>query len=157
MSRLEALSWALAALLLAHQPGFAATPDWLVGTWNGGGQHMGKASTAELTVAPALGGRYLELRYRVISPISFEGRGLYLDGTQALLTGRWFDSRGMEMPLNARWDATSMIADWGGSEGEKGRTHYLLKPDGSLEVIDEVQVKDGSYRAFAKQQFKRQP
>lgn len=157
MSRLSSFLKLVPALALAFSvvAAQASAADWLVGRWSGGGQHMGKNSNAELTVAPALGGRFLELSYRVTNPIQFEGRGLYRENGEASLSGHWFDSRGVEMPLKARRDATSMVADWGHPDGERGRTHYLLQADGSLEVVDEVRTADGGYQIFARQRFTR--
>jgi hypothetical protein len=141
---------ALAALALAF-PAAAAAPaaatglEWLHGSWHGQGRRSGESLAATLDVQPALGGAFIELRYR---SGDFEGRALYRrDGER--WRAHWFDNRGLSFPIDARVSGRSMTSDWGSAESERGRTVYSLRDDGRLEVADSVRLGDGSYRTFA--------
>ena len=94
-----ALALAAAALLggAAPSPQPAGALDWLHGRWSGAGTVHGSPSEATLEVAPALAGRFVELRYRFTTsgaqPFRFEGRGFYRAEDDEW-RGQWFDSTG---------------------------------------------------------------
>lgn len=133
--------------------------DWMIGSWKGGGTHGGNSSEARLDVRPALGGKFVELRYRVEvrepTPYTFEGRALYRPAEPGKYRAHWFDSRGMVLPVSASAEESSLTADWGTAGTERGRTVYRLMPDGRLEVSDTVLGADGAQRPFARQLFDR--
>jgi hypothetical protein len=56
----------------------------------------------------------------------------------------------MIRPIDARRVDESVVAKWGTPETELGETTYRLMPDGSMEIIDRVQGKDGSWRDFGR-------
>ena len=152
-------------LVLAAAPVAAAGPrpdggaglDWMIGLWKGGGTHGGRPSEASLDVQPALGGRFVELRYRVEvkspPPYTFEGRALYLPSEGGGWRADWFDSRGLVLPVTASAAEASLTADWGTAGTEQGRTIYRLLADGRLEIVDTVVGRDGAKREFARQLF----
>ena len=155
-----ALALGAAALLGAAAP--AQQPeralDWLHGSWAGAGTVQGAASEATLEVAPALGGRFVELRYRFTTagerPYVFEGRGFYrLDG--AGWRGQWFDSTGAIRPLAGTVEGTVLTAEWGEAATEQGRTTYRLEAAGNLQVTDEVLRRDGRWHVFASHRMTR--
>ncbi len=101
---------AFAALALAAQ---APAPDtaglrWLSGSWQGPGTMFGNAGTARLEVRPALGGRFLELRWRAAG---FEGRAFYRPVGEGRWRATWFDNRGISFPIEAVLAGRTLTAD----------------------------------------------
>ena len=62
--------------------------------------------------------------------------------------GMWFDNSGMFRPLDARRDGDALVSKWGTPDTEEGETTYRLRHDGTMEVIDRVKSKDGTWRVF---------
>jgi hypothetical protein len=128
---------------------------WLVGAWTGGGSHGGRASKASLEARNVLGGRFVELRYRLERPFAFEGRAFYRPAEGGGWKADWYDSRGLVLPVSAALEGTTLTADWGTAGTEQGRTIYRLLGDGRLEIVDFVLRPDGTRREFARQTFVR--
>ena len=155
---------ALLCLLSAPAAAQRAEPsgalDWLLGSWKGGGTHSGRRSEARLQARPALGGRFVELTYRLKvgapKPFAFEGRAFYRPVDGGGWKADWFDSRGLVLPVSASVEGSSLTADWGTIGTEQGRTIYRLLADGRLEVVDAVVGPDGARREFARQLFRRE-
>jgi hypothetical protein len=61
----------------------------------------------------------------------------------------------MIRPIEASRLGESLVAKWGTAETELGETTYRLMPDGSMEIIDRVQGKDGTWREFGRVVVKR--
>ena len=153
---------ALAALALAAPAAMAQDPagslDWLHGSWSGTGTVQGAPSEATLEVAPALGGRFVELRYRFATqgerPFRFEGRGFYR-AEGAGWRGQWFDSTGATRPLSGTVAGSTLTTEWGDAATEQGRTTYRLEATDALQVTDEVLRRDGQWHVFASHRFTR--
>ncbi|MGZ8997288.1 MAG: hypothetical protein ACXW2T_00380 [Allosphingosinicella sp.] len=132
----------------------SASLDWLVGSWGGEGNLQGQTSEAKLEVRPALGGKFLELSYRLSTrgprPYNFEGRAFYRPVSGRDWRADWFDSRGMVWPIGASVEGGTLTANWGTGETERGRTVYRLLPAGRLELVDTVRQPDGTWREFAR-------
>jgi len=155
---------ALAAALVAAQPAAPQPPamaplSWLAGQWKGSGASFGSPGTADLAIAPALGGKFYELRYRVATtgarPFSFEGRAFYRPVGEAW-QAQWFDSRGTTFAINGKVEGSALTSDWAGTT-EKGQTVYSLREDGRLEVVDSVPGPDGKAKEFARYVYERVP
>ena len=153
---------AYAAALIAAQPAASQPPplaplSWLAGEWKGSGASFGSPGTADLAIAPALGGKFYELHYRVATggarPFNFEGRAFYRP-VGAAWQAQWFDSRGTTFAIHAELNGTALTSNWAG-RAEKGRTVYRLREDGRLEVIDSVANPDGTRREFARYVYER--
>jgi hypothetical protein len=81
---------------------------------------------------------------------------LYRVTKDGSVTGQWFDSRGVSLPLAGRSDGDAMVIDWGvETSPERGRSTYRLV-DGALEVTDEVYGKDGSLAVFGRTRLTRE-
>ena len=72
----------------------------------------------------------------------FKAQGYYHVGKDGTITGTWFDSRGISLPLAGRVEGDTMTIDWGTDAIERGRSSYRLT-EGTLEVTDEVYTKEG--------------
>lgn len=142
-----------AALTGAAAP---AGPDWLIGRWSGEGSFMGRPSSATLDARMAIGGKFLEIEWRVETrgdkPIRYEGRGLYRPGA-AGWDGHWLDSTATIRPLTATMEANAFRAQWGTAGTERGTSSYTLAGD-TLTVEDSVPAAQGP-RIFATHRLKR--
>lgn len=153
---------AFAALLWPATATFAQQPasplGWLHGRWTGTGMVQGAPSEAMLEVAPALGGRFVELRYVFTTggerPVRFEGRGFYRHEAERW-RGQWFESTGMTRPLSGEVAGTRLTTEWGEEATERGRTTYRLEDGDTLRVTDEVLRLDGQWQVFASHSFRR--
>ena len=153
---------ALAATVLLGTAAPAQQPEgeleWLHGRWAGRGTVHGAPSEATLEVAPALGGRFVELRYAFATtgerPLRFEGRGFYRAEGEAW-RGQWFDSTGATRSLTGTVTDATLAAQWGDTATEQGRTTYRLEPPDVLRVTDEVLRRD-NWHVFASHTFTRQ-
>ena len=157
-SALALLLCLLTAPSTAGQP--LASLDWMLGSWSGHGAIHGRSSAARLELRPALGGKFLELSYRLSAdgspPFSFEGRAFYraVVGRGSEWRADWFDSRGMAWPIAAKSGDRTLTADWGNETSERGRTVYRLLADGRLEAVDTVRQADGRWSEFARHLFR---
>ena len=144
----------LATAAAAQQP---AGLDWFHGSWSGSGTVQGSPSEATLEVAPALGGRFVELRYSFATqgerPFRFEGRGFYRPEGEGW-HGQWFDSTGAVRPLAGTVSGTTLRTEWGEESTERGRTTYRLEGT-TLHVSDEVLRRDGQWHVFARHDLTR--
>jgi len=146
-------SLGLALQPVAAQAQTSGKLDWMIGRWTGAGTSFGAPSQSSLEVAPALDGKFVELRYQLTKPMSFEGRAYYKVKSGNDWEARWFDSRGVIFTIGASVDGKTLTSNWGSAETERGRTVYKLLDDGKLEVVDTALAKDGSWREFARQVF----
>lgn len=149
---------ALAAIVLLAAAPQSSTLDWLSGSWNGTGTVHGAPSTATLEVAPALGSKFVELRYRFTTtgarPFTFEGRGFYRPDA-AGWHGQWFDSTGATRPISGTVAGYTLTSEWGDAASERGRSTYRRESMDRLDVTDEVLRKDGKWRVFAHHRLTR--
>lgn len=144
--------------------GFAAdrSPifEKLEGNWRGAGKVNGMDSTLTMKWERALGDRFWRLSFRneMKGPqgvIPFEGAAMYEQNAKGAITGSWFDSRGVKFGINGKTTIDSLIADWSSAETEQGRTVYKLTGADTMEVVDSVKGKDGTYKEFGRSQFTR--
>ena len=152
---------ALAAVALVATGAAAQQPagiDWLHGRWSGTGTVQGAPSEAMLEVAPVLGDRFVELRYRFVTAgqqrFEFEGRGFY-QAQDGAWRGQWFDSTGATRPLDGTVTGSTLTTQWGNPATEQGRTTYRLEAQGTLQVTDEVLRRNGQWQVFASHNMTR--
>ena len=148
----------LALVILAA---LQAAPDPLLGKlegeWSGEGTVLQMPARVQLTWEWTLDGRFLRLTFvnQMGSSRRFEGHAYYRPVGEGRYRGTWFDNSGMIRPIEASRVDESLVAKWGTAETELGETTYRLMPDGSMEIIDRVQGKDGTWRAFGRVVVKR--
>lgn len=143
--------------LSAALPAMAATtPDWLLGSWSGEGSFMGRPSSATLDARMAIGGKFLEIEWRVETkgdkPVRYEGRGLYRPGANGW-DGHWLDSTATIRPLIATMETSAFRTQWGTADTERGASSYILTGD-TLTVEDSLHAAQGP-RIFATHRLKR--
>ena len=133
----------------------------LAGRWLGTGTVLNQPSKIEMSWHWELAGRFIRLTFRnemgTAPKINvFEGHAYYRPTGDGLYRGMWFDNAGMQRPLDARRDADALVSKWGTPETEEGETTYHLQTDGTMEVIDRVKGKDGTWREFGRSRYVRQ-
>lgn len=147
------------ALLLQASPDPLLTR--LAGQWTGTGTVLNQPAKIEMAWTWELGGRFLKLSFRnemgtAPKQSVFEGHAYYRPTSSDPSTplgasqyrGMWFDNSGMFRPLDAKRDGDALVSKWGTPDTEEGETTYRLLPNGSMEVIDRVKGKDGTWRTF---------
>ncbi len=142
---------------LASQSDLGPVLATLEGRWEGEGELLDRPASFEMTWTKALNGRYLRLEfgnaYTDVDPPEpvLESHAYYrLGGTT--LTGRWIDSRGVMLSIEAEIVGSSLVATWRGEEN--GRTEYTVIDANTVEVADYVRA-NGQYHLFAKARYRR--
>ena len=121
----------------------------LAGQWSGTGTVLNQPSKIEMSWNWELGGQFLRLTFRNQMPRAvFEGHAYYKASGDGRYRGMWFDNSGMFRPLDARREGDALIAKWGTPDTEEGETTYRLLADGTMDVVDRVKSKDGTWRQF---------
>ena len=124
----------------------------MAGHWAGEGTVLKVPATVQLTWEWTLDGQFLRLNFvNQMGPSRrFEGHAYYRAVGEGRYRGTWFDNSGMIRPIEASRTGDSLVAKWGTPETELGETTYRLLPDGSMEILDRVQGKDGTWRDFGR-------
>ena len=107
-----------------------------------------------------LGGRFIRLTFRNEMGTApkvnvFEGHAYYRPVADGQYRGMWFDNSGMFRPLDAKRDGDALVSKWGTPDTEEGETTYRLREDGTMEVVDRVKGKDGTWRDFGRATYRR--
>jgi hypothetical protein len=157
-----ALIVALAALPALAQDGAAAAfLGRLAGSWQGAGEVRQMAADMRMHWEPVLDGEFhrLSMENRMSGKDGqtwhFKAQAYYRVQEDGTLTGTWFDSRGITLPLTGRVQGEAMTIDWGTAEIERGRSTYRLAGE-ALEVTDEVYGKDGALAVFGRTKLARE-
>lgn len=132
----------------------------LVGEWTGTGTVLEQPSTIRMSWTWELGGQFLRLTFRNEMGIApkmrvFEGHAYYRPAGENRYQGMWFDNAGMFRPLDARRDGDALVSRWGTPDTEEGETTYRLRADGTMDVVDRVKSKDGTWRTFGTATYSR--
>ena len=126
----------------------------LTGHWEGIGTILGQPSRVSLEWAPVLDGRFHRLTFEShIGPEPrtrhFQGHAYYRATPQGY-HATWFDSSGLVRPIESTRQADAIVSVWGTAETEVGETTYRLVTADTLEVVDRVGAKDGTWREFGR-------
>jgi hypothetical protein len=150
------------ARTFAQEPAASAPLERWLGEWRGTGTTNGASAQLNLKWERALGERFVRLT--LVNDIGaeptrqkFEGLAMYWPGAAGRMNGRWFDSQGATHLLDAVLEPDALIAEWGDGTTPRGRSTYrLLAPD-TMEVIDEIRGKNGTWREFGRFRMQRAP
>jgi hypothetical protein len=127
----------------------------LAGQWIGTGEIFGARVAVQLSISPWVDARHWHLHWMNLgAPAAaqlFEGHGVYHDLGQGAYEAHWWDSQGATHTVRARTEGRALTALW----GKRGRTQYMLRDDGTLEVIDSVKAKGGGWREFGRSRLTR--
>lgn len=155
----------LSVLLLLLVPVQASSQDKflnsLQGEWHGEGKAFGGAALMQIKWEWVLNNKFLRLTMRneISAPNRpkqiFEGQAYYRENGVDKYAAHWFDSRGITFPIKAQLEGNTLIASWGTPETEEGRSTYQLIDQTTLEVVDAVKQKDGTFREFGRVTLKR--
>ena len=153
---------AVAGLLAAAAPlaaqGAAPVFDRLQGEWRGRGTLMGRDARFTMRWQRAGGFALLTFGNAFADTSGRETPVLHAAAvyrtSPAPPEGVWLDSRGVRVEI--RWEATdsTLVANWT-APTETGRTTYLVRSAGDVEVIDEVLSASG-WRTFGTARYRRE-
>jgi hypothetical protein len=133
----------------------------LKGNWQAKGNSFGMPADIDMTWASALGGRYTQIQYKIVmhgkegKDQLFEGTAYYKPAGENKYVATWFDSGGDMHPIVSTSDETTLTSLWGTPETKLGKTVYKLLDSKTVEVVDFIQKKDGSWQQFGKNTLTR--
>lgn len=148
-------------LLLVPFQATSQSPEFLSrleGSWQGDGKTLGMAANMRLKWEWVLNKKFLRLSLKneMSRPNGqkqvFEGEAYYHASSA---DGHWFDSRGWAFPIKAHVEGNTLVGAWGSPDKEEGKSTYRLVDANTLEVIDTVKQKDGTWREFGRATLKR--
>lgn len=153
-------------LLLLVVPGLASSQEdkflqRLQGDWEGAGQAFGGPARLRVKWEWVLENKFLRLSLKSEMSAAdgakrlFEGQAYYRSDGADKYVAHWFDSRGVTFPIKAQLDGSTLVAWWGSPETEQGKSTYQLIDDTTMEVVDSVKQKDGTYREFGRAKLNR--
>jgi hypothetical protein len=163
-ARVVALSLLLVLLIPVH--GLSQRDNFLNrlhGDWEGEGKAFRGAAHLRLKWEWVLDNKFLRLSLRneMSGPNGakqiFEGQAYYRSAGVDKYAAHWFDTRGTTFPIRAQLESNgnTMTAWWGSPETEEGKSTYHLIDGTTMEVIDAVKQKDGTFREFGRVTLKR--
>lgn len=155
----------LSVLVLLLVPGYASSQEdnflkRLQGNWEGDGKALGGAAHLQIKWEWVLDNKYLRLTLKSEITVAdakrvFEGHAYYRSSGVDKYVAHWFDSRGVSFPIKAQLEGNTLVALWGSPETEEGKSTYQLIDDTTMEVVDLVKQKDGTFREFGRVKMKR--
>ena len=156
----------LSFLLLLLVPAYASPQDdkflkRLHGDWEGNGTALGGAARLRIKWEWVLANKFLRLHLKSEMSAAggamrvFEGQAYYRPDGVDKYVAHWFDSRGVTFPIKAQLDGSTLVAWWGTPETEEGKSTYQLIDETTLEVVDSVKLKDGTFREFGRAKLKK--
>lgn len=127
----------------------------LLGTWNGEGAVLGQPARVRMEWAPTLDGAFVRLTFvNEMGPPdqkrTFEGHAYYRVTATGTYRGTWMDNSGAIRPIEASGTGEALVARWGTPETEEGETTYRLVSATTMEVVDRVKSREGSWREFGR-------
>lgn len=149
----------------AHAQSSTATSSILTrleGHWQSTGTSFGNTADITMVWQPILQNAFMQISYTITmhTPKNgdqvFEGSGLYRQDSVHHYTATWADSQGELHPITAVDDGTMLSSQWGVSGKKLGKTLYRFADDNTVEVVDFIQKKDGSWKEFSRNIFKRE-
>lgn len=127
---------------------------FLNGSWAADGTSFGQPSRVTMRWESVLDGKFARIDYRIEAKGAraefFEGTGLYRPLKAGAFDGTWFDSEGAMHPLQAILTGAKLTTHWGVKGETYGRTTYTMIDDEHVEVVDEIQNKQGAWTEFAR-------
>ena len=156
----------LSLLLLLLVPAYASSQEdnflkRLAGDWEGDGKALGGTAHLKIKWEWVLDNKFLRLTLK--SEITntagakgvFEGQAYYRSNGVDKYVAHWFDSRGVSFPIKAQLESSTLVAFWGTTDTEEGKSTYQLIDETTMEVVDLVKQKDGTFREFGRVKLKR--
>lgn len=134
--------------------------DTLIGEWEGQGELFGIPAAFQMKWEWALEKKFLHLTFQNSfrransAKQTLQAQAFYRPQGNDSLSGTWFDSRGMVLPLEASIEGALVNTLWGTPEIEQGRTEYHIMGPTQIEVKDFV-LRDGVWHQFGQATYRR--
>lgn len=124
------------------------------GSWKGASESFGMPSVVTMIWDQTLQNRFSRITYRIDMRneqqriVTFEGKGFYKQQKDGSYSGTWFDSNGEIHPIVATLDSNTLTSIWGTKETKLGKTMYRLTNKHTVEIVDWIMKKDGTWKEF---------
>ncbi|WP_422104058.1 hypothetical protein [Winogradskyella sp.] len=121
--------------------------------WEGTGTLMGKKATFKMNWQNVLNDQFIKLEFQNEhqsennEAIVFKATAFYNIINDTIVTGHWFDNRGISLPLKGQVNDDTLTIFWGNSDTETGKTIYKYINDSSLHVEDYI-LSNATYHKF---------
>lgn len=121
--------------------------------WNGLGVLMGKKATYSMNWQSVLNNQFIKLEFQNKresennEAIVFNATAFYKIVNDTIVTGNWFDNRGMSLPLKGHVKENELTILWGNDETERGKTIYHYTSNNTITVEDFI-MNNGEYYKF---------
>ncbi len=130
--------------------------------WKGTGVLMNSSATFKMSWTLELDDSFYHLSFeskRMIQTgdeIVFKAHAYYRVANDGIVSGTWFDSRGISFPLKGRANENQLTILWGNEETEQGKTIYSYLGGKGIEVED-YYLTNGKYVRFGTAQYRPNP
>lgn len=121
--------------------------------WNGIGILMGEKATFTMDWQRVLGNQFIKLEFQNKrksgnnEDIVFRATAFYKIVSDTMVTGNWFDNRGVSFPLKGHIKENVLAIFWGNEETEMGKTIYRYTSNNIIAVEDFI-MNNGKYYKF---------
>lgn len=122
--------------------------------WNGVGMLMGEKATFTMDWQRVLRNQFIKLEFQNKrksennEDIVFIATAFYKIVNDTIVTGNWFDNRGMSFPLKGHVKENELTILWGNDDTEMGKTIYSYTRNNILTVEDFI-MNNGKYYKFS--------
>ncbi len=135
----------------------AQIPSSFLGEWEGKGTLMGNTAEFSMKWEQVLNDQFYKLTFTNSIPsvsFSMNAHAYYKVTDDEVISGYWFDSRGILFPLSGNVEDSTITIYWGTPEIEQGRTEYVLISQSEVKVNDFV-LKNGEFSKFAEADYEK--
>ncbi len=112
--------------------------------WEGSGTLMGASATFKMSWTQELSDSFYHLNFenrrnvKNGSEIVFKAKAFYKVTNDSIVSGTWFDSRGISFPLKGKFLENELIIIWGNEQTEQGKTTYTYLDKKKIVVKDYI-------------------
>ncbi len=123
-------------------------------TWEGTGTLLGQEASFSMQWKWELEAQFLKLAFHNTrgkegQEIKFAANAYYKISKDSLLSGSWFDSRGVTFPLKGTIKANTLTIFWGNTSTEQGKTIYTYDAAKNQFIVLDYILNGQEYLKFA--------
>ncbi|MDC8004337.1 hypothetical protein POV27_09760 [Aureisphaera galaxeae] len=129
-------------------------------SWEGSGTLFGKTAHFTMHWEAALNNTFIKLEFENGFEASegkmqtMQAHGYYQIAQDGSVSGTWFDSRGVRLPLIGSISSDTLEIFWGDASTEQGKTLYRIE-NGIIYVEDFYKNKEGKYVNFGNATYEK--
>jgi hypothetical protein len=128
----------------------------LKGNWHVKGKSFGSPADVTMKWEWALNNQFMHLTYNIVvhpegkPEFQFNGTAYYKTDSLNSYKAAWFDSGGDLHPITATDDGKTLTSIWGIKGNKMGKTLYRFVNARTIEIVDYLLRKDGSWVEFSR-------